>query len=264
MTRTIRWAATLTAVSLVALFGSTVAQADPGAAVAGIDLSPANADFGEVQSLYYDPMDPRGVYHSETRTFTVTSTGSVDLLVGSPSVTGKGADQFAISRNTCASALAPSSTCEIDVTFRPVTWGLSSVTLEVPSNAPGSPMTVSLTGTGVPKVVPMRLTAEPATFSAGPLGGVRLFPRASLTEVETGQAIPQLGLGDPGREVVFTVGGSTVCTAVATGPQGIASCAGLVPILTVLLGGGYDAHFERFSYGGVIYLPADAHGPLIG
>jgi hypothetical protein len=63
---------------------------------------------------------------------------------------------------------------------------------------------------------------------------------------------------------VFTVGGRTVCTAIAIGPEGVASCKGLVPFLSVLLGGGYDAHFEGFSNGGVIYLAADAHGPLIG
>jgi hypothetical protein len=253
----------LVAASLIALFGSGVAQAEPVADAAGIELSPTSADFGEVVNVIY-VWGGGPAYHSSTRTFTVTSTGGLDLSVGSPSVSGPNADQFAISRNTCTSALVPTATCEVDVTFTPLSVGVKSATLEVPSDAPGSPRTALLAGTGVPKIVEMRLTAEPATFSAGPLGGVRLFPRASLTEVETGKAIPQLGWGDTGREVVFTVGGRTVCTAVALGPEGVASCFGLVPFLTVLLGGGYDAHFERFSNGGVIYLPADTHGALIG
>jgi hypothetical protein len=265
MTRVRRFGATVVAASMMALFGSAVAQAEPDADGAGIELSPASADFGEVLNVTYE-WGPE--HHSSTRTFTVTSTGGLDLSVGSPSVSGPNADQFAISRNTCTSALAPTETCEIDVTFTPFSTGARSATLEVPSDAPGEPRTALLTGTGVPKIVVTRLTAEPATFSAGPLGGVRLFPRASLTDAATGKALPLLSLGDPGRVVVFTVGGRTVCTATAMGPQGVASCQGLVPLLAVLLGGGYDAHFEGFWYGGdgggTHYLSSDAHGPLIG
>jgi hypothetical protein len=257
-----RWAGTAVAVSLISILGIQVAHAAPADDMSALELSPSTTDFGEVLNVYYNAMDPRPVVSSSTRTFTMTSTGSLDVPLGAASLSGVDADQFAISRNTCPSA--PASTCEIDVTFTPRSVGPRSATLEVPSGAPGGMRTATLTGTGVPKVVVTRLTAEPVTFSAGPLGGVRLFPRASLTDAATGKALPQLSMGDTGREVVFTVGGRTVCTAVAAGPEGIASCQGLVPFLAVLLGGGYDAHFELFSYGGVRWLASDAHGPLIG
>ena len=124
-----RGVAFLVVSSVVVLSGIGAAQAD--AEAPGIGLSPSSADFGEVpvQSPYGGgaPSTPA------TRTFTVTSTGSVDLVVGQPTLTGTG--QFGFSRNTCTSAVPPGSSCEIDVTVFPwFSLGPQSATLVVPSN----------------------------------------------------------------------------------------------------------------------------------
>lgn len=243
---------------VVSLSGIGAAQAD--AETPGIGLSPPSADFGDVP--VQSPYGGGPPYTPATRTFTVTSTGSVDLVVDRPTVTGP--IGFFISRNTCTSPVAPGGTCEIDVTVFP--WyflGPRSATLTIPSNAPDGPTTAALTATIVPRIVTTRLTADPVSVKLGPLGALRLFPRATLTDTE-GYGLPLLGLGDTGREVVFTVHGETVCTAIAYPWNGVASCQGFVPFLAVLRGGGYDAHFEEFSYSGYDFLPSTAHGALIG
>jgi uncharacterized repeat protein (TIGR03803 family) len=55
---------------------------------------------------------------------------------------------FAISTNTCGATLAAGKTCKVSITFTPTASGTSTGTLSVTDNAPGSPQTVSLSGTG--------------------------------------------------------------------------------------------------------------------
>jgi hypothetical protein len=260
MRGTRRIVAFVAASATIALTGIGTAQADDG--VPGIELSPTSADLGDIP--VHSPYGGGPPYSATTRTFTVTSTGDVDLVVGQPSFTGADGFQFGVSRNTCTSPVVPGGTCEIDVRVFP--WfgmGPQSATLVVPSNAPDGPHTAAVTATIVRRIVTTRLTADPVSMKLGPLGALRLFPRATLTDTE-GYGLPLLGLGDTGRQVVFTVNGQTVCTATAYPWNGVASCQGLVPFLAVLRAGGYDAHFEAFSYGGYEFLPSSAHGPLLG
>ncbi|HEV2342868.1 MAG TPA: discoidin domain-containing protein [Actinocrinis sp.] len=51
--------------------------------------------------------------------------------------------------NTCGSSLAAGASCTVSVQFAPTAGGAASGTLSVASNAPGSPLTVTLSGTGV-------------------------------------------------------------------------------------------------------------------
>jgi uncharacterized repeat protein (TIGR03803 family) len=55
---------------------------------------------------------------------------------------------FAISATTCGATLAAGKTCKVSLTFTPTVEGTSTGTLSVIDNAPGSPQTVSLSGTG--------------------------------------------------------------------------------------------------------------------
>jgi hypothetical protein len=71
---------------------------------------------------------------------------------------------------TCGSALASGETCTVAVTFTPTATGTRSGTLTFLDNAPGSPHTVTLTGTGA---------APPAT------GGT---PAGTYTVTVTGTA----------------------------------------------------------------------------
>ncbi|MHB8302261.1 MAG: choice-of-anchor D domain-containing protein [Acidobacteriaceae bacterium] len=80
---------------------------------------------------------------SGPQTVTVTNSGSVDLTVGNVAVTG----DF-LETNGCTAALAPSSSCQIPVSFSPSATGTRNGVLTVSGNIPGGQQTVSLTGTG--------------------------------------------------------------------------------------------------------------------
>jgi len=55
---------------------------------------------------------------------------------------------FAVSSTTCAGTLAVGQNCAISVTFTPTILGTATGTLTLTDNAPNSPQTIALTGTG--------------------------------------------------------------------------------------------------------------------
>jgi len=99
------------------------------------------------------------------QTVMLLNTGSATLNITSASITGTGAAAFAITANTCGSALAASSSCNISVNFTPATATTFTAALSVADNAPGSPQTVTLTGTGQTAPAPIAtLSATSLTF----------------------------------------------------------------------------------------------------
>ncbi|MGH2829884.1 MAG: choice-of-anchor D domain-containing protein [Actinomycetota bacterium] len=84
---------------------------------------------------------------TSTQTVTVRNTGTANLIIGTPSISGTNAAEFSITSSTCTGAtIAPNGTCAISVQFAPVSGGSKSATLLIPSNAPGSPHSVPLSG----------------------------------------------------------------------------------------------------------------------
>lgn len=81
---------------------------------------------------------------SGAQNVTVSNTGAGAASLSSVSTTG----DFART-TTCGSSLAAGASCTVSVTFTPTATGTRTGTLSVASNAPGSPATVALTGTGV-------------------------------------------------------------------------------------------------------------------
>ena len=86
------------------------------------------------------------------RTFTIKNTGSVNLRIGTISIS-QSASAFSIYSNTCLSTfsntLAPSQSCSLGIRFSPATQGTSNATLSIPSNDPdSSTVNVSLSGEG--------------------------------------------------------------------------------------------------------------------
>ncbi len=91
---------------------------------------------------------------------TVTNIGSAPVSLHSVTADGDFAQT-----NTCGSQLAPDASCTADVTFRPTATGTRSGTLSIASSAPGSPLTVALTGTGVNPSANLAL-GRPATATS--------------------------------------------------------------------------------------------------
>ena len=118
----------------------------PGA----LNASPASLSFGDV---------PSGST-SAAQTVTVSNPGTSAVSVSSVTVTG-GFSQT----DTCGSSIAAGGSCTVSVTFAPTAGGSQTGTLTVTTSAPGGPLTVALSGTGVTSTTNLALH-QPATASS--------------------------------------------------------------------------------------------------
>jgi hypothetical protein len=93
---------------------------------------------------------------------TVLNAATASATIGSITATG------AFTQTNNCGSLGSDGTCTINVTFTPTASGLSTGTLSIPSNEPGSPNTVTLVGTsGNPTSTSGSLTATPSSLSFG-------------------------------------------------------------------------------------------------
>jgi Bacterial Ig-like domain (group 3)/MBG domain (YGX type)/Abnormal spindle-like microcephaly-assoc'd, ASPM-SPD-2-Hydin/Multicopper oxidase len=104
---------------------------------AGVTLSPTSFNFGTVARR-----------SSTTTTFTLTNSGTSSLTINSIRIGGANANQFSIPSSTCGNSLGVGTSCTINVRFSPTSRGTLNATLQVTDNAPNSPQTAALTGTG--------------------------------------------------------------------------------------------------------------------
>ncbi len=107
-----------------------------------VSVNPASVDFG--------PHAPG--YPSAYTTVSVTNTGAADLKIPAGGVTLAGAnpDDFDFSGSCDEATLPPGQRCTIDILFNPTATGDRAGSLQIASNAAGSPTVVPLTGSGVP------------------------------------------------------------------------------------------------------------------
>jgi hypothetical protein len=82
---------------------------------------------------------------SAAQAITLTNCGSGTMTVTSVTTSGDFSQT-----NNCPASLAVNGSCTINVSFRPTATGTRTGRLSVVDNAPGSPHTAGLTGTGVP------------------------------------------------------------------------------------------------------------------
>ena len=94
---------------------------------------------------------------SAPQNVTLTNTGSAVLSITSITTTGDFAQT-----NNCGSTVAVNASCTIGVTFTPTTINTRTGTVSVTDNAPASPQTVTLTGTGT------YVSWSPASLTFGP------------------------------------------------------------------------------------------------
>ena len=80
---------------------------------------------------------------SSAQPVTVTNPGTTAVSMSSIGVTGPFGES-----NNCGTSLAAGASCTVSVTFAPTAAGAATGTLSVNSSAPGSPLTVALSGTG--------------------------------------------------------------------------------------------------------------------
>jgi len=121
-------------------------------------LSATSLSFGTIQT---------GT-SSQPQTVTLTSNGGQALSVNSISLSGPDANQFQ-EMDTCQvpSVLQPTKFCSISITFVPTATGSLQATLTITDDAPDSPQSVQLSGTGEappPPAPAVTVTPNPVMF----------------------------------------------------------------------------------------------------
>ncbi len=111
----------------------TIVLAGTGVSAPAVTLS--------ATSLNFSPQ-PVGT-SSAAQTVTVTNSGTATLNISSIAATG-----VFNQTSTCGATLAPQANCVISVVFAPTATGTASGSLKVTDNAPNSPQTLSLGGSG--------------------------------------------------------------------------------------------------------------------
>ena len=141
-------------------------QADMGTPIGSggsqplVILSGNNINFGSVQS---------GA-SSSPQSVTVTNVGGATLTINSIAVSGGNAGDFTATNN-CGGGLVPNGSCTINVNFVPTTTGARTSSVAISDNAPGTPQTIALSGTGTGFAVLPRVSVLTPTmtqqFTAG-------------------------------------------------------------------------------------------------
>ena len=105
-----------------------------------ISASPTSKDYGNIN-----------VGSSSSQIFTITNTGTANLVIGTLTLSGTNLDQFVMQNDNCTGkTIAPSATCTIEILFFPSYVGTLTANLNIPSNDPDTPtLSVNLSGTGM-------------------------------------------------------------------------------------------------------------------
>jgi hypothetical protein len=122
-----------------------------------VTLSPASLNF--LIQVIYNSSTPQQA--------TLTNTGAGILTIAKIGVEGQfsATNPEFLQTSNCGSTLAPGANCTITVTFLPLTKGTISGAISVIDNAPGSPQTLPLSGTGTY----VQLTPKTVNFGTQPI-----------------------------------------------------------------------------------------------
>lgn len=85
---------------------------------------------------------------STAQTVRIANTGNAPLALSGIAIGGAQASEFQQVANSCASSLAAGTSCAVGIAFAPAANGARTASLVVSHDAPGSPSTVALNGTG--------------------------------------------------------------------------------------------------------------------
>lgn len=100
---------------------------------------------------------------SAAQVVTLSNTGSAPLTISSVTSAGD-FTQF----NTCPTSVPAGSSCAISITFSPTTGGNLFGTVTIADNAPSTPQTITLSGTGTGVPFQVSLTQSPAVPAGKP------------------------------------------------------------------------------------------------
>ncbi len=90
------------------------------------------------------------------------SGGTANITLNNLQISGANASDFLIANTSCGSVL--SSSCSVSINFSPSALGARTANLVVTSDAPGSPLTIPLFGTGLPDSSSLSLSSSSMDF----------------------------------------------------------------------------------------------------
>ena len=164
---------------------------------------------------------------------TLSNSGSAALSISGVSTTGNFQQT-----NNCGTQLASGATCALSVTFTPAASGAQTGTLSVADSAPGSPQSISLSGTGL--TVVQQLSATPSSVSFGSVN-VGASTTQGVTLANTGNSnvnISQVSASDSGFSIAglttpltLTAGQSTTFT-VTFAPATSGTLTGIINVVS--------------------------------
>jgi Abnormal spindle-like microcephaly-assoc'd, ASPM-SPD-2-Hydin/HYDIN/CFA65/VesB-like, Ig-like domain/Cep192 domain 4 len=161
---------------------------------AGISVTPASASFGSVVT---------GSTNSQT--IQLKNNGTASLTVSQVAATGSG---FGVSGVAVPLTLAPGASSTFNVQYAPTTAGAVNGSVTIVSNAPNSPSTVSLSGTGT--AATYTLSVNPGSLSFGSVNDGSTASQ-SFSVTNTGNSNVSIsGMSATGAGFSIAGGGSAV------------------------------------------------------
>ncbi len=146
-------------------------------AIAPVVLSPTSLSFAAQQV---------GTT-SAAKTVTLNNEQTVALNISGATITGTNSSDFNVT-TTCPlvpASLAAGGNCPLQVTFTPGASGTRTAVLNVNDDAPGSPQTIPLTGSGT---APVTVLPGLLTFTS-PVGSTSAYQNVTITNASTGSVL---------------------------------------------------------------------------
>jgi hypothetical protein len=197
---------------------------------------------------------------SSAQSLTLSNTGDATLAISGVAVTGPDSQDFSLA-SACGGSLNAGASCALSLTFTPTSAGSRTATLEITTDAPGSPHTVALAGTGTDFSLSVSagsaaaLTVSPGqqavfhlTLAPEGLKDTVNFSCAGAPAESTCQVSPATAGLDGATPVDVTVSVQTTAPSAAVSrrpqiPGGLGNCGGLllaVSLLALLVWISYD------------------------
>ena len=146
--------------------------------------------------------------------FTIKNCGNAPLQVSSVQITA-GAVFAALTANACVGSLDPGASCNFGFTFTPTAAGVFTGSFSVASNAPFSPFSVSVTGTGTTPII--SVNGNSITFPTQVFGDSASALPAAVLIFNLGSAPLIINLAQSTISGPFTTGLTGCNTSVAPG-----------------------------------------------
>lgn len=200
------------------------------------------------------------VGQKSSQTVQISNTGQATLNVTAISLSGAG---FSLSTVAVPFQLAPGANMNFTVSFTASSTTAANGTLTITSDAPGSPLSVSVQGTGQTASASWQLSPTSITFSNTTLqttqtqnASLKNTGNVSVTVGSvnvTGAVFSLSGLSSgmtlsPGQQVSFQVSFQPTVTGTTTGSLSIASSSGPSALTMNLTGSGALQHSVTLSW----------------